>query len=325
VEAVLQQTELNPRYAASSPFSAEIPVPDGLIRGIGFFMQGTTVDTTALQDDVPERLIADVRITFPLRGGDVVMTWLQRDALLISQYLTASIAERTTPATAGAFDSYFYLPFGPAGWGFPKSAFRTGEDIRIEGTYAAVLEYGASTSAITAGIVRPELLVDYSMASVGRALTFARSRIPVESAARDPQRRLSRPDGAFGLWGVYYRQEDTSAAADRPDGLVTRIDLIHGAGRKLHDTPFRQLRQKGLRDLGIPRNLAVAASPEGLDGTAMYVAAPTFADSDMPDLQRSQLAATVDSAEGVPFGTTDVTPAAGDALHVVTIGALALG
>lgn len=319
---VLERPEVAPRWTANNArFISRVPVEPGLIRGIAFEITGTTVTDSALNDDAPWTLIANLEVTLPLKKGNVVIPTTGRDLFLASRYLTGKVRQNQTAATAGVTFSSFLLPFGPEGWGIHSSAFRPGAEIMVTGTWAAASEYGASTTSITAGILRPYLYVDSSFGADPnrRCLIPVTTPIAVESEARVPGIRLNKPEMAQELFAILYRQEDSSAAADRVDDLVTRIIASIGSVA-LHDAHFRELRQPGLEWSGIDPTQAAAALPLGLDGTAFYVAAPRFVG--MPPINREDVHLIVDSVETVPPAGSNVTPASGDKLHATLIATI---
>lgn len=321
---LLEQAEVTPRHASGAGFVSRIPVPRGLLRGISFSLQGTTVTDSALNDDAPWTLVAVLSILLPLRRGDVVIRTSGRDAYIAARYLNGNLRENQTAATAGVTFSSFFLPFGPLGWGIHSEALRPGAEIIVSGTWAAPSEYGADTTAITNGILRPSLVVDAAaQPNQGRrALVLTTSRFAVESEARFPRLRLNKPELAEELFGILFRQEDASAAGDRVDGLVTRLQVHHPVLGDLVDQFFRDLRGAGLEWSGISPAEVTAALPLGLDGTAFYVGAPLYRG---PDLARNDISVTIDSVETVQGGVTNVTPAAGDALHATVLAMITPG
>ena len=326
VTRLLEGIEVNPRYADASGFIARLPVPSGLVRGIAFDFEGTPVGTvTDNNDDAPWPLISALSITLPLKRGDVVMQSTGRDLYLLSRYLIGHRREDAVAASNALTHSMFQLLFGPDGWGIHSLALRTGAEIVIQGTWAAATQYGAGCTGITAGILRPHLILEAGAPTNPgrRALIPTTTPLLVESAARVPIARINKPEMAEGLFGILYRQEDTSIAADRVDGLVTRVAAKHPQLGELHNNFFRHLRGYGVEWAGIDPAEVVAATPRGLDGTAFYVAAPTF--KRFPGIARHDISIMHDSAETVPGGTSDVTPAAGDRLHCTLVATILPG
>jgi hypothetical protein len=322
---ILEQTEVTPRHASGAGFVSRIPVPAGLIRGMSFDLSGTTVTNSALNDDAPWTLVSVLRIVLPLKRGDVVLQSTGRDLFLLARYLNGNLRENQTSATAGVTFSSFFLPFGPRGWGIHSDALRPGAEIIVSGTWGPPSEYGAATTAITNGILRPSIYVEAGAPAVEgrRALIPVTTRLALESESRIPRIRINKPELAEGLFAILFRAEDSSVVGDREDGLVTRLQVNHPGLGTIVDSFFRSLRGAGLEWAGISPAEVTAALPLGLDGTALFVAAPTF--DAFPDLMRSDIDVTYDAFETVQDGVTNVAPAAGDALHATVVATIVPG
>lgn len=321
----LPASRVDPNWELSGQFEGEIPIPSGLIRAITLRIDGTTVTDSALNDDAPWTLISNLTVTIPLRRGDTAIQLTGRDFKLLSQYLTGKLRENQTATTAGVTFASAMLPLGPPGWGFHSQDCRPNSKISITGTWAAASEYGASTTAITNGRLIPSVQVEGGEAPDRnrRMLVPVRKGIPVESAERAPGITLNKPTLAEELAFLFYRQEDSSVAADRVDGLVTRIVAELSGYGTLHDDVFRELRGIGMEWAGIDPTQVTAALPNGLDGTALFPAAPTW--NKFPVIRGEDVTLTVDSVETVPPGGSDVTPAAGDRLHAIVVATVLPG
>lgn len=323
---ILEQPEATPRFAANTKFVADVAIPHGLIRGMSFDFSAVTTTDSAINDDAVWALVDTMKITIPLKRGDVVINSTGRDLKIASMYLTGRRRESLHAATAGTIFASFYLPFGPAGWGFHSEAMRPGAKIIVSGRYGAITAYGASVTVVATGILRPSLHVAPGVpAAVGRrALIMSTSTMAIDTTARKPKVDIIKPDMAEGLFRILFRQQDASVVAiNRVDGLITRLILHHSTMGELFDAFWRELRGHGVEWSGIDRAEVVAALPNGLDGTAFYVASPNF--NIFPGLTRAALSLTWDSQEATQAGATNVVNAAGDQLHYTVMASILPG
>lgn len=313
-------------YSSGGARSADLGRPDGVLHGIGMRIEGAATGATGNQDDSPERLIADLEIDIPTTRGLYQIKAFPRDLLLFAWYAGLR-AERTVPAGATTFDSYLTIPLGwPEAlmeadhpWGIEPRAITDPIQARI--VWAAATEYGAAATTIANPVVEFDLQVaDEPHAPNRLALLYNKNRFRVESESVFPEASVRLPTGSGHLFGLLMRQEDDSVAADRVDGLVTRLKGRHANGLNLFDAYFRVLREHGRRWAKVDRDFSLAATPEGLDGTALWVANESLRAERYPPGSGSAVYVEIDSAATVPGGVTNVTPASGDAFHVLAIG-----
>lgn len=313
-------------YSSGGGRSADLGRPDGVLKAIGVRMDGAATGATGNQDDSPERLLSDIEIDIPTTRGLYQIKAMPRDLLLFSWYAGLR-AERTVPAGATAFDSYFTIPLywpeelmeADHPWGIEPSAITDPIQARI--VWAAPTEYGAGATTIASPVVEFDLQVaDEPHAPNRLALLYNKNRFRVESESVFPEASVRLPVGSGHLFGLLMRQEDDSAAADRVDGLVTRLKGRHANGLNLFDAYFRTIRFMGVKWAKVDRAFALGATPEGLDGTALWIANETLRADRYPPGSGSAVYLEIDSAAAVPNGVTNVTPATGDALHVLAVG-----
>lgn len=313
-------------YSSGGGRSADLGRPEAVLKGIGVRMEGAATGATGNQDDSPERLLSDIEIDIPTTRGLYQIKAAPRDLLLFSWYAGLR-AERTVPAGATTFDSYLTIPLGwpcelmeaDHPWGIEPAAIT--DPIQVRVVWAAATEYGAGATTVASPVVEFDLQVADEPPSPNRlALLYNKNRFRVESASVFPESSVRLPVGAGHLFGLLMRQEDDSAAADRVDGLVTRVKGRHANGLNLFDAYFRTLRFLGVQWSKIDRAFSLGATPEGLDGTAFWPANRSLRAARYPPGGGSAVYVEIDSAATVPGGVTDVTPAAGDAFHVLAIG-----
>lgn len=326
----LREQRGNQNHADSANGLIRLPRPDvrmGTLLAIAFRVQGTTVGTTAAADDAVARLLSEIRVTLKTLFGNYVATISGRDAHLLSQYLYRNVPEGTRPSSASAFEDRFVLPLGLPSW-IVAAGHRWGvalralvDEVVVEYTWAAASEYGTGTSSITTGIIDAALVIDDADVSApgGRLVLLPTvNRIAVESESVHGPIKLGK-GSASRLFGLFFRQEDDSAVADRVDGLVTRIKVEHGS-TVLVERLFRDFRHEGVSFCGLSLDDVTRASPLGLDGTALYVAAPELYVSQYPALVGQDVQVVLDALETVPNGVTNVTPASGDKCVVTLLG-----
>lgn len=313
-------------YASGGSRSADLGQPDGVLTGIGIRIEGAATGATGNQDDSPERLVEHVEIDIPTKRGTYQIRGALRDFLILSWYAGLR-AERTIPAGATDFDSYLTIPLGwppelmeaDHPWGIEASYIVDAIQARI--VWAAATEYGAAATTVANPVVEFDLQVEDEPHADNRlCILYNRNRFPVESATVFPERAVRLPGGTTHLFGLLMRQEDTSATADRVDGLVTRYRARHANGRTLFDAYFRTHRAQGAAWCKVDRDFAVTASPEGLDGTVFWPANRSLRAQRYPAGGGASVYIEIDSNAPVPNGVTDVTPAAGDAFHVLAMG-----
>lgn len=314
-----------PNHADNSDFSAELPIPDGVVKEVTIDLRGTTVGTTAVNADSPARLVSRLRIEFPRVGEkSYVIDAPLRDLQLIAELLNARAGVKNQPTSAAATTLTFRLPLHvpgrPAGHEWGIDTRELAGQILVSGTWAAASGYGAGTTSITSGTLRVSLGVADEDPAPRFALLPVTTRIGVDSAAKF-KRLLAKGqmDGAFAL---HLRTDDSSAAetADRVDGLFSKLKLEHSIDGEVWSGFFMVAKEQMAAFYNLPNSELTAASPNGYAGVAQAILNPDLYPGSYPDLVGADLQAEIDAETAVPTGVTSVTPATGDAVFATLIG-----
>lgn len=307
--------------------------PDGSLIGIQFVAEGSVTggSLAAADDDAVFKLISFVEIEIPTVVGNVVVRATGRDLMLLARY-QHSIFENTIPTSAAAFNDGFILWLGwpedyiqgDHPWGLSRDAIIGPINVRI--TYAASTEYNANCTGVTSGYVYLSYVMDTERRSGRIALIPNSNSYAVESEQAFTAKPVNFAPGCVGALGVLLRQEDTSAAADRVDGLVTQARIVHSSGVILWEENLFVGRMLGLQWAKVDRTFATAATPQGLDGSVLAIFnRRLMRDSYWPIGQAASISLEFDSAATVRNGQTNVTPASGDKLHALALGIVAAG
>lgn len=315
-----------PEYAASRDFALRIPMKRGVHKGIVIDFRGTTVGSTAANQDGPDNMVDRLRIEYPRKGGgSYVLEGALRDFRILAEMLNGRAPLRNNSAAAAAQYNVIHLPFYVPGkdqyhlWGIDSDEI--GDFILISGTYGALLNYGADTSALTAGQLRfmPIVAQHEPQGRPRAALLPVGTQIPVVAASRVED--VLANGHLDALFGVLFRTHDNSAtAATRVDGLISRIELDHSVDGTLLRATFVAIKERGAAFFRVPNAEHTAASPAGHAGTALAVLNGQCAIGGYPSLRGEKVDVVLDAQTTVPVGVTNVVPAASDAVFCTTIG-----
>lgn len=312
-------------FTANGTFSAELPVTHGVIKGYGFKIRFTTVGSTAVFQDAPERVVSHVRVSFPRIGlrayeSEGPLRYLR----LVGEYLNHYAPRRN--ATGAATDQYstVRVPFEPAHVQsehlFGIDARELSGPVKIEGRYGALADYGTGTTALNGFELIPMLLIDDEAVAAPRAVLLpVHTRIPFNQNTKQSNIRLERAN-LDGLFAVLLFTEDSSVpAADRINGLVTDVKLSH-LGVSIAEGEFFSLQEEGFRYFNIDPDQRDAAVPAGLAGTCALIANRELAVASYPDLMSADLVLMLDPVRAPAIPVTNVDPAAGDQVHAMVLG-----
>lgn len=315
-------------FNASQPFGKTFDFPDGVLVRLLLALRGTTVGTTGVNTDSPERIVSAFQLLFPRTG---MRSYLMSGPLKVlrnyATYLNAYVPQRGASGAAAAQFTFVDLPLGVP---YRDAQHRWGIDrrelsgrVELTGQWGALLDYGAGTTAFNAAELEINCYVESQPADVERAaLLPVYTRIPMSDETTLFNKEIQRGhlDGLFGLYG---QVEDASApTADRVEGLISQLGLSHGSRGALLDSTSRwtTLKQAGLRYFGVTEGARDAAMPAGLVGTVFYVANEDLLLEGYADLAASDLDATIDPTTAPPAEIANVVPAAGDAFHALVAG-----
>ncbi len=322
----LQHGTALPTYAATREFTLRIPHRRGILKGLDFDWRGTTVGSSAVNMDSPERLIDNLEVTFAKKGGgEYRMAGAFRDFRLLAEMLNGAAPSRGASGAAAAQFSTVHLPLYFRQW---VDKFDVGIDtdeleemFEVKGRYAAALEYGADTTDFTAGALHCTPVVDQDEPhGVKRVAMLMQQRfVPLVSAAKVSD-FIAKKD-FHALAAILFRTRDFSAtASDRVDGLFSRLEINHSEDGKLVDEFFVNTQQAGRLIYGGALAEVNAAAPAGHAGTCLWFPNPDGYLGKFPGLAGATVEVTFNASIAVPTGVTSVTPAASDGVMVSTVG-----
>jgi len=321
---------LVPAFTPNASYRLEIAPPDGILKRIDFYVRGDhTTNITTPQQDGALNIFNSMMVTFPRKGGLKPIIWnvLPRDLALMSALFEAqrNTNDNPTPTTENHFDFFTiwlalpdHLHESPDEWGLDTAELAG--PIIVEGQYGPVTSIGTGSTAITTDTsvtvcTQQRRLIGDVVQTPFAAMSANQNRIQIESDARHGPTtvNLSNIDH---LWGVYLRNtDDSNQAAERQDGLVTRFILEHSREGDLTDEFQIMMKKSTNKFFGLDRT-------DQADGIVLPVFAPTGEIGDMPFMGAGRtLRLTTDTVEQTPVEVTNVTPAAGDAVFTIPIGA----
>ncbi len=329
----IDQGELEPRFAAGGSFSKEISIEQGVLKYIDIYFAGdhTTAITTGATDGEFQP-IQELQVLIPrVRGEPVVWNWKPRDLKHLTYFMAGTLPPRANPAASlGVHYGLMRIPLAlpkrlttnPGIWGIMADEIKG--KIRITGTYGPVTSIGTGSTIIT-HVSNITTGVALAQRRRGRMLPMERpqmvlsgqeNRFALESDARHGP-LVVQTGNIHKLYGVFIRQHDVSAtAAQRVDGLITRLQLRHTDYDQVLDE-FHAILKKSTQQFF---HTDAADTPAGI---SIWTPSRKGLPREMPDMFDSQvLELTADTSETIPVEFTNVTPAIGDAVYANVIGAM---